>query len=107
MSAASAEDIAELLGDRADDTIVERIANVGATLDEVTEALDDYEDELRFGEERLPSSVRVEEVRTILEELPAEDSDLAGEVVTADEDEDEDEGLRVVEADELEQPERP
>ena len=101
MSAASAEDIAELLGDRASDAIVERIANVGATLVEITEALDDYEDEMRFGEERLPSSVRVEEVRTILEELPAEDDDRAGEILAAQNDEDEHEGLRIVEADEL------
>ncbi len=98
MTAASADEIAELLGDRADENIVDRIANVGASLDEVTEALDDLDHQHRFGEERVAASPRIEEVRTILEELPYSDELSPG---TTSYEEDEHEGLTVIEPDEL------
>jgi Fe-S-cluster formation regulator IscX/YfhJ len=86
--------VAELLGERADEKIVERIVNVGASFDEVSEALDDLDHQMRFREEREPASSRIAELRSILEELPYFDDD-SGEVEAADE------GLRIVDADEL------
>ena len=97
MAAATADEIGELLEERVDETIVERIANTGASLDEVNEALEDLEYEARFGETRESSSPRVEEVRAILEEVP-ELTEVEGE-----DEEEEDEGLTLVEVDELTQ----
>lgn len=75
MNAASHQEIAAVLGE-VDDLIVQRIADTGASLDEIGEALDQLEDELQFGEEdRLPTSPRVAQVRAILEELV---DDIAG-----------------------------
>jgi hypothetical protein len=98
MTNASADDIAELLGDRADDAIVERIASLGASVDEVAEALDDLEYELRFGEPRIAASAKIEEIRQILEELPLDEDTLVEPDVR---DEDEHEGLSVVDLEEL------
>ena len=94
MARASEEEIAELLGDRADESIVERVANVGASIDQVREALEDLDFELRFGEVREPLSAIIEEVRSILEELPHFD-DLLDQTATH-EDDDEHEGLTVI-----------
>jgi hypothetical protein len=61
--------IVELLGD-VDDLFVKRIADTGASLDEIGEALGDLENEEVLGEPpHIPSSPRVAEVRAILEEL--------------------------------------
>jgi hypothetical protein len=95
---AGPDDVAELLGERADETIIDRIVNVGASFDEVSEALDDLEYQMRFDEEREPASLRIAEVRSILEELPYFDDIVPDEQI---EDSDH-EGLRIVEADELE-----
>ena len=97
MANASADEIAELLGDRADDAIVERIVNLGASVDEVAEALDDLEYELRFGEPRTAASAKIDELRQILEELPPDEDALVEPDVR---DEDEHEGLSVVEVEE-------
>ena len=100
MATASADDIAELLGDRADDAIVERIASLGVSTDEVAEALDDLDHERRFGEPRRATSARIEEIRQILEELPPEED--AQDTLEQELDEpDALEGLSVVGADEL------
>jgi hypothetical protein len=58
MTTAGADGIAELLGDRADEAIVERIANIGATLDEVAESNRRRGLPDRFGDEQAPSSPR-------------------------------------------------
>jgi hypothetical protein len=67
---ATEDELAEVLGDRAEENVVERLAALGVTVDEVAEALEDLEYEARFGEERIPMSPKIEEVRSILEELP-------------------------------------
>jgi hypothetical protein len=97
MTAATADEIAELLGERAEESIVDRIAHLGASVDEVYEAIADLEFQLRFDEERAPSSPRVKEIRTILEELPYVEDVLTD----PDEDDDEHEGLSVIEGDDL------
>jgi hypothetical protein len=97
MTPASPDDVAELLGERADETIIDRIVNVGASFDEVAEALDDLDHQMRFDEEREPASLRIAEVRSILEELPYFEDIIPDEQL---EDTDE-EGLRIVDADEL------
>jgi hypothetical protein len=96
MTPATTEDIAEVLGDHVNESIIERIAAVGASIDEIGEAIDDLDYERRYGESREASSSRVDEVRTILEELPAP----AAEELDSDADE-EHEGLTIVDADEL------
>jgi hypothetical protein len=82
MSAASHDDIVEILGD-VDDLFVERIVDTGASIHEIAEALDDLEDERRFGEQhRVEASPRVAAVRAILEELLDEgDEDTSWPVV--------------------------
>jgi hypothetical protein len=62
------EEVASLLGD-VDDTIAERIAGTGASVDELGAALDDLDHERRFGERRVPASAKIAEVRGILEEI--------------------------------------
>lgn len=57
-----------MLGD-VDDTIAERIAGTGASVDELGAALDDLDHERRFGERRVPASAKIAEVRGILEEI--------------------------------------
>jgi hypothetical protein len=61
------EEVAGLLGN-VDDTIAERIAGTGATVDELGAALDDLDHERRFGERRVPASTKIAEVREILQE---------------------------------------
>jgi hypothetical protein len=73
---ATTHQIAELLGDRGEELTIERIAEVGASFDEVQEALDDLEYERSFGVKRIPSTTRIAEVRVILGELPEFDSSL-------------------------------
>src|SRR4051794_39894129 len=77
MTTATHAQIVELLGD-ADDLFVKRIADTGASLDEIGEALGDLQSEDVLGEPpRIASSPRVAEVRAILEELmDTEDDDL-------------------------------
>jgi hypothetical protein len=100
MARATFEEIVELLGDeRIDEAFIERVANVGASIDEVGEAVDDLEYERRYGEPREPSSPLVEEVRSILEELPAERS--FAEPESEPEAAEENEGLTVIEPDDL------
>jgi hypothetical protein len=60
--------IVELLGD-VDELYVKRLEDTGASLDEIGEALDDLEKEGRLGERVRPTSIRVAEIRAILEEL--------------------------------------
>ena len=101
---ATEEDIAELLGPRAEESIVERIASTGASIDEVREAFEDLEFQARFAEERPPTSPAVEEVRAILEEMPyfeelAEEAGAGGEAEEPDQLEDE--GLTLIEPEEL------
>ncbi len=62
------EEVSDLLGD-VDETIAERIAATGATVDEIGAALDDLDHERRFGERRIPASTKIAEVRELLEEL--------------------------------------
>jgi hypothetical protein len=64
----SREEVSDLLG-AVDQTIAERIAETGATVDELGAALDDLDHERRSGERRMPASTRIAEVREILEEL--------------------------------------
>jgi hypothetical protein len=77
MTAATHAQIVELLGD-IDDLFVKRIADTGASLDEIGEALGDVQSEDVLGEPRhIVSSPRVVAVRAILEELmDAEEDDL-------------------------------
>lgn len=62
------EEVSDLLGD-VDETIAERIAGTGASVDDLGAALDDLDHERRFGERRIPASAKIAEVREILEEL--------------------------------------
>jgi hypothetical protein len=103
MAAATIDEIAELIGDRADEAFVDRIANLGPTTDEIAEALDDLEYSRRYGEQRVSGSARVEEVRAILEELPRADPlpELADVDGLEGEDEDINDGLSIVSGDEL------
>ncbi len=66
--ASNAEEIAALLGDL-DHDILERIADTGATLEQVAEALSDLEHERTTSERRLPSTTQIAEVRTILKQV--------------------------------------
>lgn len=76
MTTATHAQIVELLGD-VDDLFVKRIADTGASLDEIGEALGDVQSEDVLGEPpHVASSPRVAEVRAILEDLmDAEDDD--------------------------------
>ena len=69
MSSVSHDEIVNLIGD-VDELLVERLMATGASLDEISEAWCDLEDERRFAETpHLATSPRVIEVRTILEEV--------------------------------------
>lgn len=96
MAHATEDEISDLLGDRTDDAIVERIANLDVTVDEVSEAIDDHDHEARFGEARVAASPKIAEIRAILEELPTEEN-----VLGANDHEDEHEGLTIMEPEEL------
>jgi hypothetical protein len=96
MSRATTDEIAELLGDDLEDSIIDRIAAVDASIEEIGEAIDDLAYERRYGESREASSHRVEEVRAILDELPS-----AKDLETEPDSEEDNEGLTVVEGDEL------
>ena len=75
MTTATHAQIVELLGD-VDDLFVKRIADTGASLDELGEALGDVQSEDVIGEPpHVASSPRVAEVRAILEELMDTDAD--------------------------------
>lgn len=67
-SSVTREDVTDLLGD-VDPAIAERIAETGATVDELGAALDDLDHERRFGERRVPASTTIAAVRSILDEL--------------------------------------
>jgi hypothetical protein len=76
---ASISDIRQLLGD-VDPLIAERIVELGASPDEIAEALRSFEDEMGFGEQsHEPSSERVAEIRALLHE------ELGDQVETEDE----------------------
>jgi hypothetical protein len=95
---ASLEEIREFLGDEVEDSIIERVADTRASVEEIAEALDQREHEHRFREPLTPSTVVVADVRKILEELPFDDD--AGLAASDEEDEDEDlAGLTIVTAD--------
>src|SRR5262245_5181280 len=96
------DEVVELLGDRAEESIVERITHVDATIDDVREALEDLEFQMRFGEEREAPSPTIEELRGILEELPRLE-EIAEQHADEDLEEEEAEGLSVVSAEELQQ----
>jgi hypothetical protein len=70
----TANDIQAALGE-VDTFTIERILETGASIEEITEARAELDDERRFGEYRPPSSPRVVEVREILEQLDDEDDD--------------------------------
>jgi hypothetical protein len=97
MRAATTDEIADLLGDRAEEVLVDRIADLGVSLDEVAEALEDFEHQREYGEEREPSSPRIEDIRMVLEELVEERPTAPAN----DNDDEEHEGLTVVDAEEL------
>jgi hypothetical protein len=104
MATASANEVAELLGDRADDAIVERILGFGASIDEVAEAIRDVEFQREYGEEREPSSEKVDELRVMLEEVfDADDGGgfVPDALVPGVDEEDDDEGLTIVGPEEL------
>ena len=65
---ATREEIESFLGD-VDPFTIERILATRASVDDISAALADLEDELRFGDLREPTSTQVAEVRTILQEL--------------------------------------
>jgi hypothetical protein len=71
MPPATAEEIEEILGD-IDTFTLEHVLDTRASVDEIAEALADFEDEQRFGERREPTTARAAEVREILEELAGE-----------------------------------
>lgn len=98
---ASEDEVAELLGERADESIIERIVNTGASIDDVHEAFEDLEFEMRFGEERVAASPMVDEVRRILEELPYFAEVEKATAVEGEEEAEGIEGLTLIEADEL------
>jgi len=98
MRAATSDEIADLLGDRAEEVLVERISDLGVSLDEVAEALEDFEHQLEYGEEREPSSPKVEDVRIVLEELVEQ---RPTPLPTNDDDDEEHEGLTVIDPEEL------
>jgi hypothetical protein len=73
---ATATDVNRLLGD-VDPLVLERILAVGATPDEIAEALRVVEQERGFGEEpHEPSSPRVAEVRAVIDDLAVLDGDV-------------------------------
>jgi hypothetical protein len=75
MTTATHAQIVELLGD-VDDLFVKRIADTGASLDEIGEALGDVQNEDVLGEPpHVASSPRVVAVRALLEELMDTDED--------------------------------
>jgi hypothetical protein len=69
---ASTEEVGELLGE-ADESVIERVVETGASIDEIAEALEDLEVERRSGPQRTPSSARILELRHILQDLFSED----------------------------------
>ncbi len=72
---ANKDEVRELLGE-IDELIIERIVDTGASMDEIAEALGGLVDEYGFGEQSyLPSSPRVAEVRTLLDEIVFEDEE--------------------------------
>jgi hypothetical protein len=73
MNTATAEEVTGLLGE-VDPIVVDRILAIGASAEEVGEALAEIEDEDGYGElHHPPSSPRVAEVRAVLEELVLEE----------------------------------
>jgi hypothetical protein len=73
-------DVNRLLGD-VDPLIIERVLAIGASADEIDEALQDVQDEDGFGERfHEPSSTRVASVRALLEDtlFPEPDRDEEG-----------------------------
>jgi hypothetical protein len=96
MATASTNEVAELLGDRADEALVERVASVGASLDEIAEAIEDLHFQREYGEDREPSSPKVDEIRMILEDYFEPDHDAS-----PSDDDGDDDGLTIVDAEEL------
>jgi len=74
---ATADDLQELLGDL-DELVVERILEIGASAEEVAEALADVEEERQSGKRREVISARAAEVRAILEDVLLEEDEEAG-----------------------------
>lgn len=70
-SSVTREDLAELFGEL-DSSIAQRIAETGATTDEVGAALDDLDHERRYHERRIPVSAKIAEIRAILEDADDE-----------------------------------
>jgi hypothetical protein len=68
MSAATPQEIAELLGIRAEARLIVSIAHLGASSDEIVEALADLCFERRCGEPRKASSPHIAELRAILDD---------------------------------------
>jgi len=78
-NSATANDVNRLLGD-VNPLVLERILETGATPDEIAEALVVVEEERGFGEEpHEPSSSRVAEVRSVLQEMSVLESDIEPE----------------------------
>jgi hypothetical protein len=91
---ATHDEVAELLGDAVDDSIIDRIVLTGASVDDIADAIEDVEHEVRFDERRMPTSTLVAEVRSIIEELPFDDE--VEYVRDDDERIERDEGIQVV-----------
>lgn len=69
MASTTHDDIVNLIGD-VDELLVERLVATGASIDEISEAWGELQDESRSAEDRVPAiSPRVAEVRSILEEV--------------------------------------
>lgn len=74
-TSATAAHVTELLGE-VDPITLEKLLATGASTDEIAEAMVEIEDEDAFGEvHRTPSSPRVQEVRSILEEHAFQDGE--------------------------------
>ena len=81
MNSATANDVSQLLGD-IDPIVLERILAIGATSDEIAEALLVVEQERGFGEQRhVPSTPKVVEVRAVLDECAVLDEGVEDEEV--------------------------
>jgi hypothetical protein len=73
-SSATLEEISELLG-YSDRSLVQQVFDTGASIDEIGAALDDLDHTRRLGEQRVPASPRVAQLRRILQTLYSDSAD--------------------------------
>jgi hypothetical protein len=70
-------ELRDLFGDDLDDAVLDRIVETGATIDDIAQAIDMHDAELRGdGVDRTAHSVRAYEVREILDAASGEDDGL-------------------------------